>query len=266
MFVPVPQGSILAPLLYIFFIRHLPTEVSNEIFTSFYADDTTYAASDTPHARRKNFVSGHLQKILTNLEEFCSLWRIKLNAEKTWCVNFHKNSKNKNYPRLYLKGDLLKYKKSCKFLGITFDENMTLENHIEDIVTRANKRLNLLKAIRGQEWGASPATILYTFRTYVRPLLEYGGILFSHEKENILKKIQSVEVQAIKIAYRLPPWASNSWCYDLVSFEKITDRLKTLSKKFIDKNRDDELIKPLLEDLKPSMTGLHSPIYKIENF
>ena len=90
----VPQGSILAPLLYIFFIRGLPTEVSNELITSFYADDTTYGASDTPHARRKTFVSSHLQKILTNLEKFCSLWRIKLNADKTWCVNFYKDSKN----------------------------------------------------------------------------------------------------------------------------------------------------------------------------
>ena len=35
-------------------------------------------------------------------------------------------------------------------------------------------------------------------------MLEYGGILYSHEKENILKKIQSFEVQAIKIAFRLP--------------------------------------------------------------
>ena len=43
-------------------------------------------------------------------------------------------------------------------------------------------------------------------------MLEYGGILYSHEKENILKKIQSVEIQAINIAFRLPPWASNSWC------------------------------------------------------
>ena len=159
---------------------------------------------------RKVFVSSHLQKILIKLEEFCSLWRIKLNAEKTWCVNFYRTSQNKNYPKLYLKGELLKYKKSCKFLGITLDENLTFEKHIEDIITRSKKRLNLLKAIRGQEWGASPDTILYTYRTYIRPLIEYGSNLYSHENENILKKIRSIEIEAIKIAYRLPPWTSNS--------------------------------------------------------
>ena len=64
-------------------------------------------------------------------------WRIKLNADKTWCVNFHKDTKNKNYPKLYLSGEQLKYKKACKFLGITFDETLTFENHIENIATRA---------------------------------------------------------------------------------------------------------------------------------
>ena len=193
-------------------------------------------------------------------------WRIKLNADKTWCVNFHKDTKNKNYPKLYLSGEQLKYKKACKFLGITFDETLTFENHIENIATRAKKRLNLLKAIRGQGWGASPQTILYTYRTYVRPLLEYGCILYSNEKPHIVKKIQSIETEAIKIAYRLPPWATNTWCYDLVSFDNILKRLKQLSSDFIEKNCNDELIKPLIEDLKPSMTGLHSPMYKVLHF
>ena len=165
-----------------------------------------------------------------------------------------------------MRGELLKYKKVCKFLGVYFDEMMTFEQHVDDIVTRAKKRLNLLKAIRGQSWGASPETLLYTYRTFVRPILEYGCFLFSHEKENLLKKIQSVEILAIKIAHRLPPWATNTWCYNLISFEPITTRLKTLSKSFIDKNRDDDLIKELIEDTKPSMTGLHSPMFKTLNF
>ena len=40
----VPQGSIIAPLLYIFYIRNMPTENSKELISSFYADDTSYAA------------------------------------------------------------------------------------------------------------------------------------------------------------------------------------------------------------------------------
>ena len=130
----------------------------------------------------------------------------------------------------------------------------------------ATKRLNLLKALRGQSWGASPETLLYSYRTYVRPILEYGSILFCHSNDKILKKIKCIETQAIKISHNLPPWASDTWCYQLVTFEPILNRLKLLARKFIEENKDDELIKPLIENLKPSMTGHHSPLYKVQNF
>ena len=167
---------------------------------------------------------------------------------------------------LWLKGELLKYKKSSKFLGVTFDQQLTFSEHIEDIVTRAKKRLNLLKALRGQTWGACPETILYSYRTFVRPSLEYSSILFAYSSDHLLRKIQAVETMAIKIAYRLAPWATNTYCYSLVTFPKILERIKSLSSKFIEQNKTDDLIQPLLEEVKPSMTGQHSVLYKACNF
>ena len=135
----VPQGSILSPLLYIFFIRELPTKTSDEILSSFYADDICYAASDNTHKSRSTFAATHLQQILIDLELFCSKWRVKLNPDKTIVLNSFNNKENDNTPRLWLRGELLKYEKSCKFLGVTFDSNHNFQTHINDIVTRAKK-------------------------------------------------------------------------------------------------------------------------------
>ena len=240
----VPQGSILAPLLYIFFIKGMPTKIREAMISSFYADDTSYAASDNQHKRKKVFVQDLLQPILTQLEDFCSKWRITLNPAKTWCVNFHNRSSDNNTPRLYLRGELLKYKQSCKFLGITFDNKLTFKEHIEDITSRCKKRLNILKALRGQNWGASPETILYTYKSYIRPILEYSAILFAYADQNLLTKIQAVETLAIKIAHRLPPWTTNTFCYSYVSFENIIERIRSQSRNFLQKNESDELINP----------------------
>ena len=84
----VPQGSIIAPLLYIFYIKDLPTKVFDALISSFYADDTSYAASDTLHKSSKTFVTDYLQPILTDLETFCAKWRMGLNPEKTFCLIF----------------------------------------------------------------------------------------------------------------------------------------------------------------------------------
>ena len=140
----------------------MPTKVLNSLISSFYADDASYAASDSLHKRSKLFVANQLQPILNDLEAFCCKWRVGLNSNKTWCLNFFQDSKNDNTPRLWLKGELLKYKKECKFLGITFDPKLNYKNHIENLVSRCRKRLSLLKAIRGKDWGAKPETVMYT--------------------------------------------------------------------------------------------------------
>ena len=189
-----------------------------------------------------------------------------MNPDKTIVLNSYKTKENDNTPRLWLGGELLKYEKNCKFLGVTFDSNHTFKEHIDDIVKRAKKRNNLLKALRGQSWGASPETILYSYRTYVRPLLEYSCILFAYANDDLLKKIQAIETQDIKIAFRQAPWATNRSCYNLVRFENIISRMKKLSSAFLNKNKNDELIKPLIEDSRMSLTGLHPTIYKILNF
>ena len=54
--------------------------------------------------------------------------------------------------------------------------------------------------------------------------------------------------------------------YEYVSFEKISDRLKTLAKNFLKTNSNDDLIKPLIEAAKPSTTGKHSAVYKTLNW
>ena len=160
----------------------------------------------------------------------------------------------------------MKYKRNFKFLGVTFDENLTFKEHIEVVRARCLKRLNLLKALCGKNWGASPETILYTYRSYIRPVLEYSSILFAHSDWSLLSKIQAIETTAIKIAHRLPPWTTNSFCYSFVSFDKIIDRMKTLAKDFLNKNSQDELIKPLIESAKPSQIGRHSAVFKTLNW
>ena len=151
-------------------------------------------------------------------------------------------------------------------MGVTFDEDLSFKAHIDNIVSRCKKRLNLLKAIRGKDWGASPETILYTYKSYVRPILEYGSILFAYSEDSLLRKIQAIETQAIKIAFRLPPWTTNFWCYQYANIEPILDRLKSQAKRFLNLNSKDELIEPLIKSAKPSVTGLHSAVFKTLNW
>ena len=140
----VPQGSLLSPIIYIYFTRNMPTKATNEMFSSFYADDTAYAASDAPHARRRTFAGENLQEILLTLEHFCNKWRIGLNASKTKLILFKIRKNQNTEPNIYLKNELLKYEDNAKFLGVTFDKELSFKSHIEDIVNRSKKKLHSL--------------------------------------------------------------------------------------------------------------------------
>ena len=118
----------------------------------------------------------------------------------------------------------------------------------------------------GNGWGANSETIMYTYRTFIRPLLEFGAPLYAFADNSILEKIQAIETTAIKIAFDLPPWTLNFWCYEHISFTPILERLKLLTKSFIRKNRTDFLVQPLIDEARPSINGLNSAVYKILNW
>ena len=181
-------------------------------------------------------------------------------------MQFKIKQKQNTTPNIYLKNELLKYEDEAKFLGVTFDSKLSFKNHIEDIIKRSRKKLNLLKALRGRTWGANPETILHSYRSYIRPLLEYSCILFAHADKQLQTKIQSIETEAIKIAFNLAPWTSNYWCYTKITFTPVLSRMKSLSKDFLDKKRKDQLISELINNSKHSNLGLHSPVFKALNW
>ena len=242
------------------------SKTSDDFISSFYADDTSYASSDNTHAKRKSFAGQSLQETLTDLESFCGKWRMGLNANKTKCMIFQRGQTNLTKPNLYLKKNLLTYEENVKFLGIIFDQKLTFEAHIQSVYEKCMNRLNLLKALCGHSWGANAETIMYTYRTFIRPIIEYGAVLFAHADKKLLDKLQAIETHAIKLAYDLPPWTLNYWCYQMINFKPILERIKDLAKQFIEKNKEDFVLKPFIDQSKPSSYGLHYPIFKALNW
>jgi hypothetical protein len=80
--------------------------------------------------------------------------------------------------------------------------------------------------------------------------MEYAKILLPNLPTKLLKKLVHIETSAIKIAFHLPPWTMNAWCYHYYSSEPILDRLKRLAMEFLSKHSTDKLIQELV--LKPS--------------
>ena len=76
---------------------------------------------------------------LLNLAMWCAKWGIKLNPEKNKVIIFSRSKLARiTEPNLKLYGETLKVYPPVKFLGITFDSQLTFKKHFEDILDPYN--------------------------------------------------------------------------------------------------------------------------------
>jgi hypothetical protein len=78
----VPQGSVLAPILYSLYINDAPAAPGTHL--ALFADDTCIYATEK-HERR---VFKKLQRGLTAMGSWCQHWNIKINEGKAQAIYF----------------------------------------------------------------------------------------------------------------------------------------------------------------------------------
>ena len=133
----VPQGSILGPLLFNIFLCDLFLSIENNYFTN-YADDTTpYVISNNPDK-----VVSELRGITEKLFAWFSQNEMKANLGK--CHMLLSSTESLNFQILET---VIHNSQSKKLLGVTFDNKLKFEKHINTICQKANRKLNALARI-----------------------------------------------------------------------------------------------------------------------
>ena len=182
-----PQGSPLSPLIYLIYVNDFPEGIKEFCNTSQFADDTALYSMAYSHG----YAIKKLQKGLDLLEGWCRRWRVKLNASKSNLVIFSRlrETVTENY-KIALFNDTIEPTTSARFLGVEFDEKLNFTKHTEDILGRANKRLNVLRVICRA--GVDKNVAMRLYKTYILPLIEYGSISFIGAPKLSFEKLQKL--------------------------------------------------------------------------
>jgi len=189
-----PQGSIISPLLFLIMINDLPNDIT-ETETTLFADDSCLFKS----GRNLDFILRKMQTSLNKVVEWCDLNGFKISMEKTVVVLFtHRRDHIDGILRI--NGNPVKVDRKAKFLGIVFDSRLTWNDHVNYVVEKCKKRLNLLRAISGNSWGANKKTLLMIYRSLIRSVLDYGAIAFDSMSKHNKEKFDSIQAQALRIA------------------------------------------------------------------
>jgi ribonuclease HI len=187
------QGSIISPLLFLIMINDLAENINNSNI-SLFADDTAIFKSN----RNIKLLESTIQENLNKIQKWCDKNGFKISKEKTVAILFTKSSKKFNV-NITLQNNSIKLVDSAKFLGVIFDKKLTWQPHIDYIVTKCKKRINLLRSTSGTNWGASTKALLTIYRTLIRPIIEYADISYDTAKPTHLKKLDRIQSLALKI-------------------------------------------------------------------
>ena len=138
----VPQGSILGPLLFLIYINDLADIVNSNI--RLFADDTTvFVYVDNPNESAKI-----LNNDLARMHQWASTWLVKFSPEKTKSMTISWKKNKIGHPPLVFGGIALQEVDSFKHLGITLQNDLLWDKHIDNILNSANKKLNILFALK----------------------------------------------------------------------------------------------------------------------
>jgi len=172
----VPQGSVLAPILFNIYVSDVPKGVCKQYS---YADDSALGYDNHSF----EVIEANLEKDANMLATYFNKWHLKLSLPKTVTSVFHlANRCAKRELNVNLNGSRLKFDPSPKYLGITLDRSLTFHEHAKATATKSRARVSLLKKLAGAGWGADFTTLRTSAVALVYSTAEYASPAWSHSK------------------------------------------------------------------------------------
>lgn len=220
----IPQGSTISVTLFLIAINDVFKHVNCPVRTIMYADDLLIYVSGKNHQQMKYLI----QNAICQLENWSKSSGFAFSAEKTKCILFSKKRRRLT-PTLTLCGNHLQFTECMRYLGVYFDHKLSWKTHIEHLKVSCNRSICLMRCIANHQWGAESNILLQLYRALIRSKTDYGLIAYSTASKRLLKTVQAIHNNALRIAlgaYRTSPTES---LYSLANEIPLPLRIKQLT-------------------------------------
>ena len=178
-----PQGSVLSPLLFSVYTNRIRSEQSNITILK-YADDTCIVGCISDN----NDLSNYFNEI-NRISGLCKELDLLLNPSKTQEMLFSTKRDKPDSPTLELNGVNIDFCDNVKYLGVLFDNKLRFEDHVNNVVSKANQRMFVIRTFNYQSTKPLACMLFKSFivsiLTYCLPILFTS--IYSRDKKALRK-------------------------------------------------------------------------------
>ena len=167
----VPQGSVLGPCLFLFYINDIADGLTST--TCLFADDTMICMAVKSKADAQIF-----QQNLQKLERCESTWMMEFHPKKCEIISISRKRNPTKY-QYTLHGHELKHVQVIKYLGTSISQDLRWDQHVDNIFAKANRTRILEKEPEYQEHRGKTTSLLLTGKT--NPGVQLDSLESTHQ-------------------------------------------------------------------------------------
>ena len=214
----VPQGSVLGPLLFIIFINEIAYQISFGSSISLFADDI---ALYRPIHSDMDF--SILQRDVNAIVSWINNSLLSLQPAKCCSMLVSRRRSPSSPPSFLVQGTPLSHVSSVKYLGILINSDLSWSPHVAKLCSKVRKLVGLL--YRQFYKHADSTTLLTLYKSFIRPHLEYGSIVWDPYLARDVDALEKVQRFALRVC--LKNWSSDhNQLYIQSQIPALSDRRK----------------------------------------
>jgi hypothetical protein len=194
----VPQGTVLSPFLFSIYTSPLVhIAASHSVSQRQYADDTQLYVELSSQSHSADL--SHLETCLSSLNAWFCHNGLSLNPDKSEVVLFGTRQRLRNLQQassVNIAGTSIRAADSTKILGVTLDQHLTMNKHVNEVCRAAYYHIRSLRQVR----RSIPTDVANAIAcSLVSSRLDYANATLYGTSQSNITKLQRIQNAAARV-------------------------------------------------------------------